>query len=65
MKLVYLGGLEFGTLRPKGPPPMSTLPLPSSVEASTSKPDVKQSSHVETTGDSANVEMDASESVTP
>ena len=65
MKLVYLGDLEFGTLRPKGPPPMSTLPLPSSDEASTSKPDVEQSSHVETTGDSANVETDASEAETP
>ena len=65
VKLVYLGDLEFGTLRPKGPPPMSTLPLPSSDEASTSKPDVEQSSHAETTGDSANVETDASEAETP
>ena len=65
VKLVYLGDLEFGTLRPKGPPPMSTLPLPSSDEASTSKLDVEQSSHVETTGDSANVETDASEAETP
>ena len=44
---------------------MSTLPLPSSDEASTSKPDAEQSSHVETTGDSANVETDASEAETP
>ena len=40
---------------------MSTLPLPSNDEASISKPDVEQSSNVETTGDSANVETDASE----
>ena len=65
VKLVYLGDLEFGTLRPKGAPPMSTLPLPSSDEASISKPDVEQSSNVETTGDSANVETDASEAETP
>ena len=44
---------------------MSTLPLPSSDEASTSKPDIEQSSHVETTGNSANVETDASEAETP
>ena len=65
VKLVYLGDLEFGMLRPKGPPPMSTLLLPSSDEASTSKPEVEQSSHVETTGDSANVETDALEAETP
>ena len=65
MKLVYLGDLEFGTLRPKGAPPMSTLPLPSSDEASISKPDVEQSSNVEITGDSANVETDALEAETP
>ena len=44
---------------------MSTLPLPSSDEASTSKLDIEQSSHVETTGDSANVETDASEAEIP
>ena len=44
---------------------MSTLPLPSSDEASTFKLDVEQSSHVETTGDSANVETDDSEADTP
>ena len=65
VKLVYLGDLEFGMLHSKGPPLMSPLPLLSSDEASTSKPDVKQSSHVETIGDSANVETDASEAETP
>ena len=65
VKLVYLGDLEFGTLCPKGPPPMNTLPLPSCDEVSTSKLDVEQSSNVETTGDSANVETDDSESDTP
>ena len=65
VKLVYLGDLEFGMLCPKGAPPMSTLPLPSSDEASISKPDIEQSSNVETTGDSANVETDALEAETP
>ena len=44
---------------------MIPLPLPSSDEASTSKTDVEQSSHVETIGDSANVETVASEAETP
>ena len=65
VKLVYLGDQEFGTLCPKGAPPVSTLPLPSSDEASISKPDIEQSSNVETAGDSANVETDASETETP
>ena len=64
VKLVYLGDLEFGTLRSKGPTPtpMSTLPLPSIDEASTSKPDVEQSFHVEITGD---YKTDASEADIP
>ena len=44
---------------------MSTLPLLSSDVVSTSKPEAEQSSHVETTGNFANVETDASEAETP